>query len=253
MGLKRAFSTRMCSIQSRTDARANDAARAVKNGARTQKTKPALPREPRHLDRTRVPSPASTEVRSQPPPFHSQPLPSSLAINALQRRVVGFVLTDLNFKPTYTNDAAISILTFPDSSQPTVSAAAIAQRIRAILNADRFTPGLAAANFVSGKRQYVCRPFLLESRESRTRPPMITLLLERHVRETLPLSEISRQFHLSPRECETVQYLIRGLTTKEVAQHMSVSPNTVKQFVRLIMSKVGVTTRSGIVGKLVSG
>jgi DNA-binding CsgD family transcriptional regulator len=64
---------------------------------------------------------------------------------------------------------------------------------------------------------------------------------------------MSREFHLSPRECETVRYLSQGLTTKEVAHHMSVSPNTVKQFVRLIMSKMGVTTRSGIVGKLVAG
>jgi len=34
---------------------------------------------------------------------------------------------------------------------------------------------------------------------------------------------------------------------------MSVNPNTVKQFVRLIMRKMGVTTRSVIVGKLVAG
>jgi DNA-binding NarL/FixJ family response regulator len=31
---------------------------------------------------------------------------------------------------------------------------------------------------------------------------------------------------------------------------MHVSPNTVKQFVRLIMSKMGVTTRPGILGRV---
>jgi DNA-binding CsgD family transcriptional regulator len=32
---------------------------------------------------------------------------------------------------------------------------------------------------------------------------------------------------------------------------MRVSPNTIKQFVRIIMSKMGVTNRSGIIGKLI--
>jgi DNA-binding NarL/FixJ family response regulator len=41
------------------------------------------------------------------------------------------------------------------------------------------------------------------------------------------------------------------LTTKEIAHRMSVSPNTIKQFVKLTMSKMGVTTRSGIIGKLI--
>jgi DNA-binding CsgD family transcriptional regulator len=41
-----------------------------------------------------------------------------------------------------------------------------------------------------------------------------------------------------------------GLTSKEVATRMNISPNTVTAFLRLIMVKMGVTTRSGIVGKL---
>jgi len=33
---------------------------------------------------------------------------------------------------------------------------------------------------------------------------------------------------------------------------MNISPNTVKVFLRLVMLKMGVTTRSGVVGKLMS-
>ena len=65
------------------------------------------------------------------------------------------------------------------------------------------------------------------------------------------LLDVSRRFHLSPRERETVSLLSEGLTTKEIAHRMSVSPNTIKQFVKLTMSKMGVTTRSGIIGKLI--
>ena len=164
----------------------------------------------------------------------------------------GFLLTDVTFKPLYANDCARSILDFPGAEPAGATSAAVAQRIRTILQSERFSAELTAAEFVSGKRLYVCRPSLLESRDRPARPAMVILLLERRARDPLPLSEMCRQFHLSPRERETVRYLSQGLTTKEVAQHMSVSPNTVKQFVRLIMSKMGVTTRSGIVGKLVA-
>jgi len=44
--------------------------------------------------------------------------------------------------------------------------------------------------------------------------------------------------------------LMDGLTSKEIAVRMNVTPNTVKTFVRLIMSKMAVSTRSGIVGKI---
>ena len=48
-------------------------------------------------------------------------------------------------------------------------------------------------------------------------------------------------------------HLMQGLTSKEIAQRMGISPYTVKTYVKLVMIKLGVTTRSGIVGKLVRG
>jgi DNA-binding CsgD family transcriptional regulator len=47
-----------------------------------------------------------------------------------------------------------------------------------------------------------------------------------------------------------VELLIEGMTTKEMAQALGLSPNTIKSFLRLVMAKMGVSTRSGIVGKL---
>jgi DNA-binding CsgD family transcriptional regulator len=181
----------------------------------------------------------------------SQPL-SWTSVSSPDRGSAGFLLTDLNFEPIYTNAAAVAILIFPDPAQRPANQAALVERIRTILTADRFTPAMPAADFISGKRAYVCRPYLLDPRAGR-RPPMVVLLLERQVRKPMALLEVSRLFHFSHRECETVQHLVQGLTTKEVAQRMNVSPNTVKQFIRFIMGKTGVTTRAGIVGKLVGG
>jgi DNA-binding CsgD family transcriptional regulator len=42
--------------------------------------------------------------------------------------------------------------------------------------------------------------------------------------------------------------LIQGLTNKEIAGRMNISPNTVRVFIRMVMGKLGVSTRSGIVG-----
>ena len=43
---------------------------------------------------------------------------------------------------------------------------------------------------------------------------------------------------------------MHGFTSKEIAARMKISPNTVKAFLRLIMLKLRVSTRSGIVGRI---
>ena len=67
------------------------------------------------------------------------------------------------------------------------------------------------------------------------------------------LIDLAARFQLTDREIEAVQHLADGLTSKEIAQRMNISPNTVKVFLRLVMLKMGVTTRSGVIGKLVRG
>jgi len=47
-----------------------------------------------------------------------------------------------------------------------------------------------------------------------------------------------------------VEFLLQGLTSKEIANRMGISPNTVKAFLRLVMVKMKVSTRSGIAGKI---
>jgi DNA-binding CsgD family transcriptional regulator len=163
---------------------------------------------------------------------------------------IGFLLADLSFTPLYVNAAAIDILADPQGSPANDNGAFIQKRIRSILQAERFTTGLPATGFRSGGHRYACRPFLVEAQEHGERPPMVAVLIEHSPRDPVDASELSKRFQLSPRECETVQYLIRGLTTKEIAQRMGVSPNTIKQFIRLIMTKMAVTTRSGIIGRL---
>jgi len=70
-------------------------------------------------------------------------------------------------------------------------------------------------------------------------------------RDRQPLYELEVRFQLTEREREAVEHLSEGLTSKEIAQRMNISHNTVKTFLRLVMIKMGVTTRSGVIGKII--
>jgi DNA-binding CsgD family transcriptional regulator len=160
----------------------------------------------------------------------------------------GIVLTDLRFNVVYANSIALQILAHPRSPAQ-LDRSVVRERLTAAFATDGFAATLPAVRFISGRRRYSCRPFLLDSHDGADR---VALLFERHSGEFTELGDVAARFRLSRRECETVRHLVQGLTTKEVAARMGVSPNTVKQFVRLVMSKMGVTTRSGIVGKLLA-
>jgi DNA-binding CsgD family transcriptional regulator len=80
--------------------------------------------------------------------------------------------------------------------------------------------------------------------------PSIAVLLERGPSGLVPLSQVSQQFNLTQREREALEYLVQGLSSKEIANRMNISSNTVKAFLRLIMIKTGVSSRSAIVEKI---
>jgi DNA-binding CsgD family transcriptional regulator len=78
---------------------------------------------------------------------------------------------------------------------------------------------------------------------------MMVLVIDRHL-PSLDLLKTVSDFRLTKREWQAVQLLAQGLTSKEIASRMGISPNTVKVFLHLAMVKTGVSTRSGIIGKL---
>jgi len=113
--------------------------------------------------------------------------------------------------------------------------------------------GQFATEFVSGKRRYLCQAYRV-SPPSNNAPddPALAVILERSSRTSFDAAQVAAQYHLTPREWETLQYLIEGLTNKEIGHRMNISPNTVSAFLRLIMMKLGVATRSAVIGKVVS-
>ena len=164
----------------------------------------------------------------------------------------GFLLLALDLKPIYANAEALQILAYPDppeSMEPLDGF--VSDKIRSVLCAEGDGVHYAfAAEFLSGRRRYACRAFSLTP-HSNTAPdhPALAVVLERSGRLTFDASQVAKQFHLTPREQETLRYLTQGLTNKEIGHRMNISPNTVKAFLKLIMMKMGVSTRSGIIGR----
>jgi HD-GYP domain-containing protein (c-di-GMP phosphodiesterase class II) len=50
---------------------------------------------------------------------------------------------------------------------------------------------------------------------------------------------------LSPREVEVVRLVARGLSRREIAEHLAISPRTADHHIRHIYNKIGVSTRAG--------
>lgn len=162
---------------------------------------------------------------------------------------VGLLLLDSLLDLVYINEVAIRVLSFPELP---IEAAPLNKhlldKIHLILpSGDSQLP----VKFKSGRREYFSN---MQSVTSRSGAPndAIAVLLERRTRGSVDISRAATKFRLSQREQETVTYLMQGLTSKEIAQQMTISPYTVKTYLKLIMIKMTVSTRSGIVGKLVS-
>ena len=50
---------------------------------------------------------------------------------------------------------------------------------------------------------------------------------------------------MTPREIEVLRLVARGLTLKEAAEELGISPKTADNHIQNIYSKIGVTTRAG--------
>ena len=161
---------------------------------------------------------------------------------------VGFVLLDSSLKPVFYNVEALRILGYPSGPLRTPDAAFL-RSVRSFAEQTRGVDVEATTSFVSGRRRYVCRAFGLEPAIPAGSSPAIAITFER---DSSLRDQVAR-FQLTDREIEVVQHLASGLTSKEIAQRMNISLNTVKTFFRLVMIKMGVTTRAGVIGKLVRG
>ena len=102
----------------------------------------------------------------------------------------------------------------------------------------------------TGEHEYSCQTFELKWLTNAELPRMLACHFKLDRSITDAVQQVGVDYNLTDREQEALIGVTMGLTSKELATRMDISPNTVKAFLRLIMVKMGVTTRAGIVGKV---
>jgi DNA-binding NarL/FixJ family response regulator len=168
----------------------------------------------------------------------------------------GMIVVDSSLRVVASNAEVLQILTFPEQPEKINNLDIwLAKKVHASLAESDSSSGLAG-KVQSARRTYLCRSFPLDVAASHKNVSaqsgsLAIVMIERKSSGSATIAEISERFGLTAREQETVQFLRQGFTSKEIAQRMNISPNTVKAFIRLVMVKMGVSTRSGIIGKVV--
>lgn len=165
---------------------------------------------------------------------------------------VGLVLMDSSLTPIAFNWEAALILSYPERP---VNKQQVSLRIPdAILEDLRLHgaegPSPIVTPFQAGKRKYICQANILESARENLPEAPVVLLLQRHSSAPEAVYEVAAQFNLTEREREALEGISVGLSSKELAERMEISPNTVKSYLHLIMVKMGVATRAGIIAKI---
>lgn len=165
----------------------------------------------------------------------------------------GFLLLDSALRPVFFNRLAAEILAFPQKPESLKDLRSfLSAKIHSTLFQVQGTraPSLVS-EFQSGRRRYLCRAYRLGTQVNGNGhgDASVAVILERFSGGSFSLDQVGDRFHLTIREQEVLKHLLVGRTTKEIATGMEISPHTVKAFLRMIMVKMGVSTRSGIVGK----
>ena len=169
-----------------------------------------------------------------------------------QSQRAGLVLLDASRKPVYCNAEAVQILAYPMAARDmrSLKASPTARNLFQSLDRGPSPHRGGVMELRSGKRRYTCRVFRLASTPGSQMQPLTAVLLERGGHGAIREGQLAERFNLTRRECQAAQFVLQGLTNKEIAERMNVAPNTVKTFLKLVMIKLGVSTRTGIVGKI---
>lgn len=165
----------------------------------------------------------------------------------------GLIVLDSSLRLIAADEGALSILRDPnqDHSKPADLSVRLPQYILDTLNTrgDTDISGMKIP-FRMGKQRYICRVFVVTALNGARGEPNLALHLQRELSLSNAIEAVAVKYHLSDREQQALKGIASALSAKEIAQQMGISHNTVKSFLRILMIKMGVGSRAGIVSKL---
>lgn len=168
---------------------------------------------------------------------------------------LGLALIDRAFHPIAMDEGAASILSAIPSECRSGDAAFVPQKLPPVLLDHVRLMGVKEAaskevHFIAANHCYSARASVMQSGKPPAAGPWILLRFERDLEGSEALAELSTTCGLTEREKEALGAIAIGLTSKEVAHRMNISPSTVKAFLRLIKIKTGARNRADLVAKL---
>jgi DNA-binding CsgD family transcriptional regulator len=168
--------------------------------------------------------------------------------------VDGVILVDLDLLPVAIDNGGRAILRELDTGDGADGAlpALPAEFATALRGLTRESMETATLRIGVGEAGYNCRVFVMHPHNGALAGRMLAIYVKRDRSVTEAVRRVGRSYHLTAREQEALVGISMGLTSRQLAARMNISPNTVNAFLRLIMVKMGVTTRAGIVGKLIN-
>jgi len=167
---------------------------------------------------------------------------------------VGLILVDSSLTIIASDPGAAAILNQAPENVQMGQSSSIPNEIREILRNPADLP--LTTCLCIGENSYTCRAYLVEAVNGFLTHSLVAVHLERvSPVEVIPsvsaaVAVFAAKYQLTPREQQALVGISMGLSSKELAERMTISPNTVKVFLRLIMIKMGVTTRGGIVARI---
>jgi DNA-binding CsgD family transcriptional regulator len=172
------------------------------------------------------------------------------------RAEAGFLLLDPSLRLVFANEEVVQILSYQNGQakehRDGLTDEFLRRKIYPMLRTDGPSSEFRSlVEFQSGRRRYLCRIFCVTPRPRHgTQQVGVALLFERASSPAFDTEKIRKAYHLTEREEEVLQHLVRGLATKEIASRMQVSPNTVKAFLRMLMIKMGFRSRAAVMSKV---
>lgn len=185
-------------------------------------------------------------------------LPSNDFLNQiiLNRSSVGIVILDNNYNILYLNDEAHSIFSAIlakdlslDKSNPSQFNKLVVSTIKNNLG-DLSELSSACISHPNNDSTYALRTLPLFEPDNKRSSCTLIMIEGVTMHHKFDIKTVQKKFGFTKRETEVTFCLTKGFTNKEIAQALSLSPETVHGYVKQIMKKMRTTTRAGIVGKV---
>jgi DNA-binding CsgD family transcriptional regulator len=164
----------------------------------------------------------------------------------------GLIVTDLSLNPILIDEGAMTIMSDLSTEGAHERRPSVPAQIAEALKGWKPNGSSRLRVELQGLQcTYHCHAYRIESQNFSSRSePMIALHFQKGHSADGWIDQFAAECSLTEREVHVLRCISLGFTSKEVAARMQISPNTVKSYIRLIMVKMGVNTRSGIVGKV---